>query len=84
MAILQGKIEDLEKRIEAAMNPVGIGSLVAAKNSSALDFRKQLDFIDAALMEVPKRHYDPTLDIVELFYRQRFEFLAAIAEELGV
>jgi hypothetical protein len=84
VAVLRKKIGELEKRIEAAMNPVGVDSLVTAKGSSALDLEKQLYFIDAALTEVPKRHYDPTFDIVELLYRQRYEFLSAIARELDV
>jgi hypothetical protein len=84
VVILQSKIEDLERRIAMAIGPARMESLKRAKESIALDFKVQLDFIDAALMGVPKRHYDPTPDIVQLLYRQRYEFLFAISQELDV
>jgi hypothetical protein len=83
-SVLERQIEDVENRIAAAMESTGIPHFDNARNSSAHNLKVQLDFLDAALIEIPKRHYDPTPGLVAKLYRQRLEFLSAIAAELGV
>ena len=72
-SVLARQIADVEGRIAIAMQASGVGEVTNASNSSALYFKAQTDFLDAALSEVPKRHYDPTPGLVEMLYRQRLE-----------
>ena len=81
--ILEKRIEDVERRIAPAMEASG-DDLSNSKTSWALHFDVQANFVGSALVEVPKRHYDPTPKLLEMLYRQRLEFLSAIADELGV
>lgn len=82
--VLEKQIADVEERIASAMQTAGQGGAADASHSSTLYLKAQMDFIDAALADIPKRHFDPAPGLVKMLYRQRLEFLSAVAKELEI
>jgi hypothetical protein len=81
-SVLERKIADVEARIARVMDPSGNDEFSNAQRLSSKYLKAQMDFVGAALIDVPKRYYDPTPGLVEMLYRQRLEFLTAIAKEI--
>lgn len=82
--VLQRQLAEIEQRVASAMEVNGIGDFTNAKKSFADYLEVQVNLVEHALIQIPKRHYDPTPRIIEMLYKQRVEFLSAIAEELGI
>lgn len=82
VAILEEKISQLKSRISTAIPSSGVEEFEKAENSATENLKRQVEFVEAALSDVPKRHYNPCPALVEMLRRQEFEFLSAIAKEL--
>jgi hypothetical protein len=80
--VLERALPGLLARISSGLGP---DSETAAhmKNNSDEYIEKQKEFIRLALINVPKRYYNPEPVIVDMLYRHQVELLKAIADELS-
>jgi hypothetical protein len=80
--ILERALPDLLHRISSGLGPDS--ETAALMNASSKKYiEEQEEFIRLALIDVPKRYYNPEPVIVDMLYRHQVDLFKAIADELS-